>query len=114
GKGISPNANASPGSLCADWPSAAYGKPSTDHRIEECLPASAGRARVVLALRLLKGIVNCDRKGWMRLFGAAVHRLRHAVKEKFFCRLLAAMPVGRGNQFFCLRHGKRGKEIRKD
>ncbi len=47
----------------------------------------------------------------MRLFGQAVHRLRHAVKEEGFCLFLAAVAIGGGNQFLGLRYGHGGEQI---
>ena len=63
-------------------PSAADGEARADHRVEESLPAGAGGAFVALALGLLEGVVDGDRKGRVRLLGESVHRLRHAVEEE--------------------------------
>ena len=46
----------------------------------------------------------------MRLFGEAVHRLRHAVEEKRLRLLFTAVTVGCGHQLFGLRHDERGEE----
>ena len=95
-------------------PSAGDGETGTDHRIEEGLPAGAGGAFLAIALRLLEGVVDGDRKGRVRLLGEAVHRLRHAVKEERLRLLLAAVAIRRGNQFFGLGHGERGEEVGED
>ena len=58
------------------------GEAGADHRVEKGLPAGAGGARVALALRLLKGVVDGDRKGRVRLLGEPVHRLRHAIEKE--------------------------------
>ncbi len=50
----------------------------------------------------------------MRLLGEAVHRLRHAVEEEGLGLLLAAVAVGRGDQFLGLGHRERGEEIGED
>ena len=68
----------------------------------------------LVALRLLEGVVDGDRKGRVRLLGEAVHRLRHAVEEECFRLLLAAMAVRRGDQLLGLGHGERGEEIGED
>ena len=50
----------------------------------------------------------------MRLLGEAVHRLRHAVEEERLRLLLAAVAIGRGDQFLGLGHSERGEEVRED
>ena len=100
--------------LRAHRPSAADGEAGADHRVEEGLPAGAGGAVVAVALRLLEGVVDGDREGWVRLLGEAVHRLRHAVEEECLGLLLAAVAIGRGDQFLGLRHGERGEEVGED
>ena len=50
----------------------------------------------------------------MRLLGEAVHRLRHAVEEERLRLLLAAVAIGRSDQFLGLGHGERGEEVRED
>jgi hypothetical protein len=87
-------------------------------------PASMTAARKVsqpvlvvpsaVALGLLEGVVDGDRKGRVRLLGEAVHRLRHAVEEEGLGLLLAAVAVGRGDQFLGLGHGERGEEVGED
>ena len=90
-------------------------KPALNHRIEKGFPAGAGGAvQSLSALGLLEGVVDGDREGWMRLLGEAVHRLCHAVKKERLRLLLAAVAVGRGDQFLGLGHGERGEEIGED
>ena len=50
----------------------------------------------------------------MRLLGETVHRLRHAIKEERLRLFLAAMPIGRSDQFLGLWHRERGEEIREE
>jgi hypothetical protein len=90
------------------------GEAGADHRVEKGLPAGAGGALVALALGLLEGVVDGDREGRVRLLGQAVHRLRHAVEEERLGLLLAAVAVGRGDQFLGLGHGQRGEEVGED
>ena len=95
-------------------PGAADGEAGADHRVEEGVPAGAGGAVVAVALGLLEGVVDGDREGRVRLLGEAVHRLRHAVEEERLGLLLAAVAVGRGDQFLGLGHGERGEEVGED
>ena len=67
---------------------------STNYRVEKGFPASTGSAPVALALRLLEGVVDSDRKRGMGLVGKALHRQRHAGEEELLCLLLAAMAIG--------------------
>ena len=53
-------------------------------------------------------------KGRVRLLGEPVHRLRHAVQEKRLGLLLAAVAIGRGDQFLGLGYGERGEEVGED
>jgi hypothetical protein len=115
--------------LRAHGPGAGDGKASADHGVEKGLPAGAGhpweggrparhktragRPRSQ-GFGLLEGVVDRDRKGRVRLFGEAVHRLRHAVQEELLGLFLAAVAVGRGDQFLGLGHGQRGEEVGKD
>ena len=69
---------------------------------------------VVVALRLLEGVVDGDREGRVRLLGEAVHRLRHAVEKERLRLLLAAVAIGRGDQLLGLGHGERGEEVGED
>ncbi len=101
-------------SLRSHRPSAADGEAGADHCVEEGLPAGACCAFVAIALGLLEGVVDGDRKGRVRLLGEAVHRLRHAVEEERLRLLLAAVAVGRGDQFLGLGHGERGEEVGED
>ena len=50
----------------------------------------------------------------MRLLGEVVHRLRHAVQEERFGLLLAAVPIGSGDQFFGFGHSNRREKVGKD
>jgi len=43
-----------------------------------------------------------------------MHRLRHAIEEEDLCLLLAAMAIGRGDQFLGLWHGEGGEEFGED
>ena len=95
-------------------PGAADGEAGVDHGVEEGLPAGAGGAVRAVALGLLEGVVDGDRKGRVRLLGEAVHRLRHAVEEEGLGLLLAAVAVGRGDQFLGLGYGERGEEVGED
>ena len=95
-------------------PGAGDGEAGADHRVEKGLPAGAGGAFVAIALGLLEGVVDGDRKGRVRLLGEAVHRLRHAVEEERLGLLLAAVAVGRGDQLLGLGHGERGEEVGED
>ena len=69
---------------------------------------------IALALGLLEGVVDGDRKGRVRLLGEAVHRLRHAIEEERLRLLLAAVAVWRSDQLLGLGHGERGEEVRED
>ena len=69
---------------------------------------------LALALGLLEGVVDRDRKGRMRLLSETMHRLCHAVEEKCLGLLLAAVAIRRGDQFLGLRHGERSEKFRKD
>ncbi len=84
----------------------------TDDRIEEALPASAGSAIEAVALRLLEGVIDGDREGWVCLLSKAVHRLHHAVEEKRLRLLLTAVALGRGHQFLGLGNGEGSEEFR--
>src|ERR1700730_10670159 len=50
----------------------------------------------------------------MRLFGEALHGLRHAAEEEGLGLLLAAVTIRVSNQFLGLWDGDRSKEIWKD
>ena len=95
------------------WPGAGDGEAGLDHRVEKGLPAGAGSAVCAVALGLLEGVVDGDREGRVRLLGEAVHRLRHAVEEEGLRLLLAAVAIGRGDQFLGLGHRERGEEVGK-
>ena len=77
--------------LCSHRPSTGDSEASANHRIEKCLPAGAGSSFGAVALRLLESVVDGDRKSRMRLFGEALHRLRHALEEESLS-LLALPP----------------------
>ena len=98
----------------AHRPSAADGETGFDNCSQKGVPAGIRRAVGTVAFCLLKGVVDGDRKGRMRLFGKSVHGLRHAVEEEGLGLLLAAMAIGRGHQFLGFGHGERGKKIGKD
>ena len=66
-----------------------------------------------LALGLLESVVDGDWESGMRLFGQAVHGLRHAVQEECLCVLLAAMAVRGRDQLLGFGHGERCEEIGK-
>ena len=65
GEGIGIFGDNATSTFCPHWPSAADSKSCANHGVKKCLPACAGSARIVLALRLLEGIINRNRKGWM-------------------------------------------------
>ena len=113
-RALVPDADHAVAQLGPHRPSAADGEAGADHRVEEGLPAGAGGAVVAVALGLLEGVVDGDREGRVRLLGEAVHRLRHAVEEEGLRLLLAAVAVGRGDQFLGLGHGERGEEVGED
>ena len=66
-----------------------------------------------VALRLLEGVVDRDGKGWVRLLGEAMHRLRHAVKEEASAFSLLPWRYGVATSSSPW-HGERGEEIRED
>ncbi len=100
--------------LRSHWPSAGDGEASANQSVEESVPATAGSSLIVIALGLLEGVIDGDRKGGVNLLGEAVHRLSHTAQEECLCPLLAAMAVRASDQLLGLRHSKRGKEIGED
>jgi len=114
GQGVISLANHASSSFCAHGPGAGEGEAGAQHGFQKGLPARAVRAVALGSVALLEGVVDGDRKGRVRLRGQVVHGGRHAVQKKHLGGLLAAVAVGRGNQFFGLGHGQRGVEIRED
>ena len=77
-------------------------------------PVLAVPPLIAFGLRLLEGVVDGDREGRVRLLGEPVHGLRHAVEKEGLRFLLAAVAIGRGDQFLGLGHGERSEEIREN
>jgi hypothetical protein len=93
--------------LGAHRPGAADGEAGLDDGGEKGVPTRVGRAFLAAALGLLEGVVDGHRKGRVRLLGQPVHGLGHAVEEEGFGLFLAAVAVGRGDEFLGLGHGHR-------
>ena len=93
---------------------AGNGEAGMDHCVEEGVPTGASDAVRAHRSRLLKRVVDRDRKGRMRMFGEPMHRLRHTVEEECLRLLLAAVTVGRGDQFLGFGHGQCSEEVRED
>ena len=86
-------------------------KPASITASRKVSQPGAGSALVPFRLGLLEGVVDGDRKAWVRLFGEAAHRLCHSSEKKCFCFLLVPMPVRGGDQFFGFRDGQRRKQV---
>jgi hypothetical protein len=114
GKCVGTTANIASYEFRSYWPGAADVEVGSDYGIKESVPASAGGSLLAAALRLLKGVVDGDRKRRVGLLCDAAHGLAHTVEEEDLRLLLAAMSVRRCNQFLGFGHGERSEKVGED
>src|SRR5262249_38663235 len=113
-KSVCVDADRSCTALSTDGPRSRDCEAGTNHGIEKGFPASAGGARVALALRLLQGVIDRERESWVRVLHETTHGLRHSVEEESVRIFPTAVAVGRCHQLLRLRHLKSGEEIWED
>ena len=112
GEGVGAYTDHSIAEFRAHRPSAGDRETGLNHGIQEGLPTGAGSAPIPFLLGLLEGVVDGDREAGVGLSSKTLHRLSHPGQKKGLRLLLVPMPVWSGDQFFGLRHGERGEQVR--
>jgi hypothetical protein len=113
-RALVPDADHAVAQLGAHRPGAGQRKAGAQHSFQKGFPASAVGAAVFFGVALLEGVVDGDRKGRVRLRARLCMAAVMPSRKNTSACLLAAVAVGRGNQFFGLGHGQRGVQLGED
>src|SRR4051812_17682825 len=99
--------------FCPHRPSPTSRKPSRDNSIQKSFPTCTSGPVFTITLRLLEGVINCDRKGRMRLLREPVHRARHPFQEERLGIPFSTVTIRCSNKLFCFRRRNGTKQIGK-